>query len=189
MLSCLPFLSTRSLCLCRSLSRPPDAPRYHVPWDELQTFPFVRELLGCPQDPIHHAGGNVWIHTRMVLDTLVAMPAYRALAEVDKAAAYLGCLLHDVAKPFTTKTEDDGRITAKEHSRAGEMLARRLLWELGTPFLLREMVCGLIRYHQIPFYLIERGPGRVPEAVIRKMSERWEIPSLMETHSLDIVLR
>jgi predicted kinase len=142
------------------LITPPDAPRYHVPWSELQTFPFIRELEACPQDPVHHAEGNVWIHTRMVLETLVELPAYRALSPEDKAAAWLGCLLHDVAKPFTTKTEEDGRITAKGHSRAGEMLARRLLWELGAPFSLREMVCGLIRYHQIPFYLIERDDGQ-----------------------------
>lgn len=137
------------------LIEPPSEPTYRIPWDELQAFPWVRALEPCPQDPIHHAEGNVWIHTRMVLETLVAMPAWRALGHDERAAVWLACLLHDVAKPMTTR-EEDGRITAKGHSRAGEMLARRLLWEMGAPFALREMVCGLIRYHQIPFYLIER---------------------------------
>jgi putative nucleotidyltransferase with HDIG domain len=135
---------------------PPAPPAYRVPWDELQAFEWVRALEPCPQDPIHHAEGNVWIHTKMVLDTLVSLPAWRALVEKDRAAVWLACLLHDVAKPATTKEEEGGRVTAKGHSRAGEMLARRLLWELDAPFALREMVCGLIRYHQIPFYLIER---------------------------------
>lgn len=133
----------------------PAAPDYQVPWGELQVFDWVRALEPCPQDPIHHAEGNVWIHTRMVLETLVELPAYRALSEQDRAAVYLACLLHDVAKPMTTRVEEGGRITARGHSRAGELLARRLLWELGAPFHLRELVCGLIRYHQIPFYLIE----------------------------------
>ena len=31
--------------------------------------------------------------------------------------------------------------------------------------------------------------GRVPEAVIRRMSERWEVPSLTEAHRVDVVLR
>ncbi len=127
-----------------------------VPWADLQVFPWVRALEACPQDAIHHAEGNVWIHTRMVLETLVAMPAFQALGADDQRAVYVACLMHDIAKPFTTRTEDDGRVTAKGHSRAGELLARRLLWELGAPFALRERVCGLIRYHQIPFYLIER---------------------------------
>src|SRR5262249_40546788 len=29
-------------------------------------------------------------------------------------------------------------------------------WELGVSFALREHVCALVRYHQIPFYLVER---------------------------------
>jgi len=92
----------------------------------------------------------------MVLETLTRMPEYQTLSPEDRQAVFIACLLHDVAKPMTTKVEKDGRVTAKKHSRAEEMLARRILWELGAPFGLREMVCGLIRYHQIPFFLIER---------------------------------
>ena len=124
-------------------------------WDELQVFPWVRKLEDCPQDPVHHAEGNVWIHTRMVLETLLAMPAFRALPPADRDAVYVACLMHDVAKPATTRAED-GRITAKGHSRAGELMARRILWELGAPFALREAACAMIRYHQIPFFLVER---------------------------------
>lgn len=138
------------------LTQAPSPPDYAVPWDALQVFDWLRAMEPCPQDAIHHAEGNVWIHTRMVLETLASLSGYRALGEDDQRAVYLACLLHDVAKPFTTRIEPDGRITAKGHSRAGELLARRLLWEAGAPFALREMVCGLIRYHQIPFYLIER---------------------------------
>ncbi|HET9955258.1 MAG TPA: AAA family ATPase [Polyangiaceae bacterium] len=134
----------------------PTPPEYRVDWESLQAFEWVRALEACPQDPIHHAEGNVWIHTRMVLETLAEMAAWRALPPGDQHAVYLACLLHDVAKPATTRIEEDGRVTAKGHSRRGEVLARRLLWELGVPFATRELVCGLIRYHQLPFYLIER---------------------------------
>jgi putative nucleotidyltransferase with HDIG domain len=131
----------------------PDLDRLH--WDELQVFPWVQQLADCPQDPVHHAEGNVWIHTRMVLETLLAMPTFRALPPAERDAVYVACLMHDIAKPATTRVED-GRVTAKGHSRAGELMARRLLWDLGAPFALREAVCGLIRYHQIPFYLVDR---------------------------------
>jgi predicted kinase len=35
-------------------------------------------------------------------------------------------------------------------------MARKILWEMDAPFALREEVCALVRYHQIPFFLIER---------------------------------
>lgn len=124
-------------------------------WADLQPFDWVRALYECPQDPIHHAEGDVGIHTGMVLEELHRMPAYRELSPEDARAVHLACLMHDIAKPATTR-EEGGRITAKGHSRAGELMARRLLWEMSAPFALREQVCALIRYHQIPFYLIER---------------------------------
>ena len=140
--------------------RPPEAPDYAVPWDALQSFDQVRALEGCVQDPIHHAEGDVWIHTRMVLETLVGLPAWRALDAEGRAATWLGCLLHDVGKPATTRTEPDGRVTSRGHSRVGDRMTRRLLWELGVPYRLREEVCGLVRFHQIPFFLLEREDPR-----------------------------
>jgi putative nucleotidyltransferase with HDIG domain len=134
----------------------PSPPAYVVPWAQLESIDWVRALEACPQDPVHHAEGNVAIHTRMVLETLVALPEWRLLPAADRLAVYLACLLHDVAKPATTRVEEDGRVTAKGHSRRGELMARRILWEAGVPFDLRETVCGLIRHHQVPFFLIER---------------------------------
>jgi len=81
------------------LVEPPLAPDYRVPWEELQVFPWVRALEACPQDPIHHAEGNVWIHTRMVLETLAALPEEPsvdfAFIDADKTgydAYYEACL-------------------------------------------------------------------------------------------------
>jgi predicted kinase len=155
--------SALSLLALPALDEPP-------PWEALQAFAWVRALEPCPQDPIHHAEGNVWIHTRMVLETLAQMPAWRALPEHERHAVYLACLLHDVAKPATTRTEDDGKITARGHSRRGELMARKILYELGAPFPLRELACTLVRYHQIPFFLIERDDARRLAAEISLVS-------------------
>jgi predicted kinase len=154
----------------------PDPDR--VPWEELQAFDWIRALEACPQDPVHHAEGNVWIHTRMVLETLIAMPAWRALPEGERRVVYVACLMHDIAKPATTRREDDGRITAKGHSRAGELMARRLLWEIGAPFALREQVAALIRYHQIPFYLIDRDDAQRVAAEV-SLSARCDLLALV----------
>ncbi len=126
-------------------------------WEELVArFAWVRELYDCPQDAVHHAEGDVGIHTRMVTDWLRADASFLALEEDAQQIVFAACLLHDVAKPQCTRTEDDGRVTARGHSMRGSILARQILWRLGAPFAAREAICALVRHHQVPFFLLEK---------------------------------
>ena len=136
-----------------SVPQPQEA--WAVPWAEHAALPWVQAMAECPQDPIHHAEGDVFIHTRMVLEEMAADPAWRALSERDRRVSYLGALLHDVAKPFTTKVGEDGRVHARGHSRAGAILTRRLLWEMGHPVDEREDVAALVAWHQHPYFLAD----------------------------------
>lgn len=139
------------------LAHCPRPPAWRVPWDELdQEFPWVHRLAGCPQDPIYHAEGDVWIHTRMVCEALAALPTWRALAEEDRQVLFAAAVLHDVAKPACTRHDEAGRISSRGHSRRGSTQARALLWHMGLPFALRERVAALVRHHQVPYYLIDR---------------------------------
>ena len=135
----------------------PTSPDWRLPWDEMdREYPFIRALAGCEQDPNYHAEGDVWIHTRMVCQELIALPGWRALPEPERELVFAAALLHDVAKPECTRRDDDGRISARGHSRRGAILARNLLWRMAAPFALREQVTALIRYHQSPYFLIDR---------------------------------
>lgn len=134
-------------------------------------FPIVHTYADVPQDPVHHAEGDVRIHTRMMLDVLAGSAHFRSLSADERAIVFAACILHDVAKPVTTAQDADGRITARGHSVRGAILARGLLWELGVPFAVREAICGLVRFHQVPFFLIhederaaERKALRIAEA-------------------------
>jgi predicted kinase len=132
----------------------PAPPEFGIDWNALQ--PHLAPLRDCPQDPIHHAEGDVEIHTRMVLEWLVGSPKWRALDEESRAIVFLACLFHDVAKPECTRTEPDGRITARNHSARGGIKARAILWKKETPFGRREAICNLIRFHQLPFFLVDK---------------------------------
>lgn len=135
----------------------PEPPAWQVPWEELdRVYPWIRNLAGCPQDPIHHAEGDVWIHTRMVCAALAALPAWRVLPDEERRIVFTAALLHDVAKPDCTRTESDGRIHARGHSRRGSILARQILWRLRVPFAVREQVTALVRHHQVPYFLLDR---------------------------------
>jgi predicted kinase len=125
------------------------------------------DLEATPQDGRFHAEGDVWIHTRMALAALVGGDAYAALDPVGRAVVFAGVLLHDVGKPSTTRTDDDGRISSRGHSAAGERMVRRALWQSDVAFGSREHACALVRHHQVPFFAIDKDPREAAAAVAR----------------------
>lgn len=133
-------------------------------------FPGLAESLAAtPQDPIHHAEGDVWTHTQMVVDALLAEPAYATLGPSARGVVFYAALLHDIAKPATTR-EQDGRIIAPGHSPKGAVDARIALWEHGVAFALREQVCRLIESHQVPFFAFDNRRGIPAEFTARLLA-------------------
>ena len=128
-------------------------PGVAVDWSGVH-FSWIAPMAECMQDPEYHAEGDVWTHTRMVCDRLVELPEWQSLDDTAREVVFAAALLHDVSKPETTR-EEDGHIRHPNHSLRGAMTTRRLLWELGVPFALRERVTGLIRFHQAPFFLVD----------------------------------
>src|SRR5262245_36079933 len=128
-----------------------------VDWRAIETaFDWFRSLDNCPQDPIFHAEGDVAIHTRLVVEALLGAAAWPELPASDRATLFWAALLHDVAKPATTRIDPEGRVTAPGHSRRGQIMARRILWRMRVPYAQREQICHLVTHHQRPLYLIER---------------------------------
>ncbi|MES2464027.1 MAG: AAA family ATPase [Armatimonadota bacterium] len=144
--------------LFRNLLDTPDIP---VAWEGvLRAQTWWQAMAQCPQDVIHHGEGDVATHTRLVMEAMQADPNWQALPLEERGLLLLTALLHDIGKPDTTR-EEEGRITARGHAGRGEVMARRLLWEAeDIPFATREAVCALIRFHQHPFWLIEREDAR-----------------------------
>lgn len=133
----------------------PTAPTWEIPWHLLDPEPWMEQLRGCPQHPIRHAEGDVWTHVHMVCEAMAAMPSFRALNKEEQQILFTCALLHDVAKPICTRVGLHGEVSAKGHAWRGAIKARAILWKLGVPFQAREMVCGMIRHHLVPFFLTE----------------------------------
>ena len=145
----------------------PQPPGFAIDWPAIEQVLDRDALAATPQGAQYHAEGDVWIHTGMVCDELVALATWRALDPDARAIVFAGALLHDIGKPARTRTEPDGRITSRGHSGRGEILARRLLWQAGVPFGAREQVCALIRHHQVPFFLTDSEPATARQALAR----------------------
>ena len=119
-------------------------------------------MIGCMQDPIHHAEGDVATHTRMVCEALISSAEWQQLERQDQLTAFLACALHDVAKPQCTKVESDGRISSKDHGIKGAQIVRQILWrgqdfiDKPAPLALREAVSYMVRASSTPFWLFDK---------------------------------
>jgi len=136
--------------------------------------------------------GDVGIHTRMALEALAEMPAFRALTVGDRAIVFSAVLLHDIGKIAATRVESDGRVSSRGHSAIGESQARVELWRQAMPLASRESVAALVRNHQLPFFLVElrrrnqQRERKLPWTVIENLLEKWSVPDRTEAHQVDL---
>lgn len=140
-------------------------PKYEIgkalDWRDLtQAYSWIADMQGVPQDAIWHAEGDVYIHTQMVVDSLIQLPEFESLSDQDKHILVAAALLHDVEKRSTTVEEEiDGtrRLVSPRHAKKGEFTARGILYkEMDTPFAIREQVCKLVRLHGLPIWAITK---------------------------------
>lgn len=117
---------------------------------------WLLDLADCPQDPIHHAEGDVLTHVNLVCAALHSLPAYQALEAQEQQILAWAALLHDIAKPQCNQVAPDGRISSPGHALKGSLRARRILWGMDCPFAVREEIVGLVRYHMTCFWALER---------------------------------
>ena len=128
---------------------------------------WLTDLKDCPQDPIHHAEGDVLTHVLMVCQELVRLKDFQASDSQTQQILAWAALLHDVAKPASTVHQPDGRISSPGHASRGAVRARRILWERDCPFHLREIICNLVYYHMRVFWALEQDD---PARLVREIS-------------------
>lgn len=122
--------------------------------------PFFNTLKATPQNPVYHAEGDVWTHTKMVCENLVRDPVFRNLLPRERQELFFAALFHDIGKIRTTRIEN-GEITSPYHALVGSGMVRVILYRDygigGTADLqnFRETICFLVRYHMTASYILE----------------------------------
>lgn len=127
-------------------------------WGALQEkFDWVRDMESVVQDSKHHAEGNVATHTQMVLSALQDLPEFQGLNTDNQEIIWTAALMHDVEKRSTTVIEPDGSVTSAGHAKKGEKTTRSLLYRVEkAPFVTREAIAKLVRYHGLPLWIFEK---------------------------------
>jgi tRNA nucleotidyltransferase (CCA-adding enzyme) len=135
----------------------------HCGW--LRFYPELAALEGCPQDPIWHPEGDVWIHTLHCLDWFAAE---RTGDEPDDLAVGLGVLCHDFGKPATTK-EEYGHVTSRGHESEGADPTKRFLERLANQHGLIDEVVPLVYCHLRPRALHD---ANASDSAVRRLAKQ-----------------
>ena len=105
-----------------------------------QLLPEIAAMKGVDQPPQFHPEGDVWIHTRIMLEQLPARSA---------ATLAWGVLLHDVGKPPTFKSAEEtgDRIRFDGHVEVGVRMAEEICRRLKFSNEDAEQIIALVANH------------------------------------------
>lgn len=150
-----------------------------------QLFPEIKALIDVPQDPEWHPEGDVFVHTRLVVDR--ARELIDDLSYPKQVTVMFAALCHDFGKPATTAFVD-GRTRSREHEEAGvaptESFLDRLHIHTLDGYDVRAQVVALVRDHLKPgeFYKKRQEVG---DGAFRRLARKCELDLLYRVAKAD----
>ena len=116
-------------------------------WDLLDASGLMKHILpeleamkGCEQPPQFHPEGDVFKHTRLMLELLpdeVSLPLV------------LSVLFHDIGKPPTASVDPEGRIRFNGHDRVGAEMTEALMERLRFSRAEIDATVEAVRQHMV----------------------------------------
>lgn len=134
-----------------------------------EILPEVEAMRGVQQPPEFHPEGDVFIHTRMLLDRLCNPSPVLAFA----------ALLHDVGKPPTFQIRE-GRIRFYEHSHVGAQMAGQIMRRLRFSNDEIEAVVTCVANHMKFAHVKEMREGK-----LKRFISTPTFPTELELHRVD----
>jgi len=143
-----------------------------------EILPEVSALQGVEQPPEFHPEGDVYVHTRIMLDRLPPPGPGRSLALA------LSVLFHDIGKPPTAaylpRRDGTSRWTFQTHAEVGADMARAILQRLRAPTALTDAVATIVGNHM----RIASAP-QMRRAKLRRLLASPTMADELELHRLD----
>ncbi len=125
-------------------------------------FKLEERMKRIPQNPVYHGEGDVWNHTKRVLEEIKKLPEWDFLDKEEKGILSMAAFFHDIGKVRCTK-EEDGQVISPKHAVTGAKMFRELCYKeyeavFEISFQEREEIAWLIRYHGLPCLFMEKEP-------------------------------
>ncbi|MGJ8677197.1 MAG: CCA tRNA nucleotidyltransferase [Akkermansiaceae bacterium] len=134
--------------------------------------PEVYDLIGCEQPPQWHPEGDVYTHTRIMLDMLQDSPSPELVLSV---------LLHDIGKPATySYNPEEDRIRFSGHDNVGAEMSERILRRLKYSNSTIDAVCSMVANH-MNFMNVQK----MRTAKVKRFMARPTFEDEMELHRVD----
>jgi tRNA nucleotidyltransferase/poly(A) polymerase len=147
-------------------------------WDLLDESGLLRVILPeleamkrCLQPEQFHPEGDVFQHTRLMLELLpeeVSVPLVFAV------------LLHDVAKPVTSTVDETGRIRFNEHDRIGATMTESIMERLRFSRAEIDAAVEMVRQH-----MVFKDVPRMRIAKLKRFMARPTFEEELELHRVD----
>jgi len=134
-------------------------------------LPELDTMKGCLQPEQFHPEGDVFQHTRLMLEML---PADVSLPLV------LSVLFHDVAKPVTATVDETGRIRFNEHDRIGAEMTEAIMERLRFSRAEIDATVEMVRQH-----MVFKDVPKMRVAKLKRFMARPTFEEELELHRVD----
>ena len=132
-------------------------------------LPEIEAMKGVQQQPEYHPEGDVFVHTRLLLEKL----------EEPSVELAFGALFHDVGKPVTYEVKD-GKIHFYEHAPIGAKMTEKILRRLRFSNSEIEAICSAVNNHMKFGDVQKMRSGKLKQFVSRS-----EFEVELELHRID----
>lgn len=130
----------------------------------LELYPELFILQGVKQEEEWHPEGDVWTHTKHVVDAAAEIADRDGITGDEKLVLVLAALCHDLGKPATTEFIN-GAWRAPGHPSAGVIPTTKFLTSIGAKKEIIEQVVHLVKEHMA--HLNEINPSSVRRLALR----------------------
>jgi tRNA nucleotidyltransferase (CCA-adding enzyme) len=139
---------------------------------ELELLPQeLLDLVGVPQDELHHPEGDAFTHTMMVVKQAMKIANRENLNYDARLVLMFAALCHDLGKATHTQIHEDGRITSYGHAEAGVEPTITMLLSIGLDEAYLQYITPLVKEHMahIGYYMPE-----VTKRQVRRLMQRLQ---------------
>src|SRR5881296_1322199 len=134
-------------------------------------LPELEAMKGVLQPEQFHPEGDVFVHTRLML---------QLLREEDSVPLVFAVLFHDVAKPVTATVDNTGRIRFNDHDRIGAEMTDAIMRRLRFSGAEIEATVEMVRQH-----MVFKDAPNMRVAKLKRFMARPTFDEELELHRVD----